>query len=39
LFLDVVCVDGEILLLVGDSVFQPHRPRGRRRLGDCGGAG
>jgi hypothetical protein len=38
LFLDVV-TDNKISLLVGDSAFQPCRPRGRRRLGDCGGAG
>jgi hypothetical protein len=39
LFLDVVCVDNKIPLLAGDSAFRPRRTRGRRRLGDCGGAG
>jgi hypothetical protein len=39
LFLDVVYADNKILLLAGDSAFRPRRPRGRRRLGDCGGAG
>jgi hypothetical protein len=39
LFLDVVYADDEILLLAGDSAFRPHGARGRRRLGDCGGAG
>jgi hypothetical protein len=39
LFLDVVYADDEIPLLAGDPTFRPRRPRGRRRLGDCGGAG
>jgi hypothetical protein len=39
LFLDVVYADNKIPLLAGDSVFRPRRPMGRRRLGDCGGAG
>jgi hypothetical protein len=39
LFLDVLYADDEILLLAGDPAFRPRRPRGRRRLGDCGGAG
>jgi hypothetical protein len=39
LFLGVVYANNKIPLLVGDSVFRPRRPRGRRRLGDCGGAG
>jgi hypothetical protein len=39
LFLDVVCADNKIPLLAGDSAFQPRRTRGRKRLGDCGGAG
>jgi hypothetical protein len=39
LFLDVVYADNKILLLAGDSAFRPRRTRGRRRLGDCGGAG
>jgi hypothetical protein len=39
LFLDVVYADNKILLLAEDSAFRPRRPRGRRRLGDCGGAG
>jgi hypothetical protein len=39
LFLDVVYADNKILLLAGDSAFRPRRPRGRRRPGDCGGAG
>jgi hypothetical protein len=39
LFLDVVYADNKILLLAGDSAFRPRRPRGRRRLGNCGGAG
>jgi hypothetical protein len=39
LFLDVVYADDEIPLLVGDPALLPCRPRGRRRLGDCGGAG
>jgi hypothetical protein len=39
LFLDVVYADDELPLLAGDPVFRPRRPRGRRRLGDCGGAG
>jgi hypothetical protein len=36
---DVVYADDKILLLSGDSAFRPCRPRGRRRLGDGGGAG
>jgi hypothetical protein len=39
LFLDVVYADDEIPLLAGDPTFRSRRPRGRRRLGDCGGAG
>jgi hypothetical protein len=39
LFLDVVYADNKISLLAGYSAFRPRRPRGRRRLGDCGGAG
>jgi hypothetical protein len=39
LFLDVVYADDEIPLLAGDSVFRPYGARGRKRLGDCGGAG
>jgi hypothetical protein len=39
LSLDVVYADDKILLLIGDSAFRPRRPRGRRRLGDGGGAG
>jgi hypothetical protein len=39
LFLDVVYADKKIPLLAGDPAFRPCRPRGRRRLGDCGGAG
>jgi hypothetical protein len=39
LFLDVVYADDKIPLLAGDSALRPHGPRGRRRLGDCGGAG
>jgi hypothetical protein len=39
LFLDVVYADNEILLLAGDSAFRPRRTGGRRRLGNCGGAG
>jgi hypothetical protein len=39
LFLDVVYADEKIPLLVGDPAFRPRRPRGRRRLGDYGGAG
>jgi hypothetical protein len=39
LFFDVVYADDKIPLLVGDFAFRPRRPRGRRRLGDCGGAG
>jgi hypothetical protein len=38
LFLYVVCADNKIPLLAGDSVFRPRRPRGRRRLGYCGGS-
>jgi hypothetical protein len=36
---DVVYADDKIPLLAGDSAFRPRRPRGRRRLGDGGGAG
>jgi hypothetical protein len=36
---DVVYADDKILLLARDSAFRPCRPRGRRRLGDGGGAG
>jgi hypothetical protein len=36
---DVVYADDRILLLAGDSAFRPRGPRGRRRLGDGGGAG
>jgi hypothetical protein len=39
LSLDVVYADNKIPLLAGDSAFRPCRPRGRRRLGDGGGAG
>jgi hypothetical protein len=39
LFLDVVYADDEILLLAGDSAFRLGRSGGRRRLGNCGGAG
>jgi hypothetical protein len=39
LFLDVLYADDEIPLLAGDSAFRPRRTGGRRRLGDCGGAG
>jgi hypothetical protein len=39
LFLDVVYTHNKIPLLAGDYAFRPRRPRGRRRLGDCGGAG
>jgi hypothetical protein len=39
LFLDVVYADDEIPLLAGDSAFRPRRIGGRRRLGNCGGAG
>jgi hypothetical protein len=39
LFLDVVYADNEIPLLVGDFAFRPRRSGGRRRLGNCGGAG
>jgi hypothetical protein len=39
LSLNVVCADDKILLLAGDSAFRPRRPRGRRRLGNGGGAG
>jgi hypothetical protein len=35
---NVVYADDKIPLLAGDSAFQPCRPRGRRRLGDGGGA-
>jgi hypothetical protein len=38
LFLDVVYADNKIPLLAGNSAFRPRRPRGRRRLGDCGGS-
>jgi hypothetical protein len=36
---NVVYADDKIPLLAGDSAFRPRRPRGRRRLGDGGGAG
>jgi hypothetical protein len=36
---DVMYADDKILLLAGDSAFRPRRPRGRRRLGNDGGAG
>jgi hypothetical protein len=36
---NVVYADDKIPLLAGDSAFCPCRPRGRRRLGDGGGAG
>jgi hypothetical protein len=36
---NVVYANDKILLLAGDSAFRPRRPRGRRRLGDGGGAG
>jgi hypothetical protein len=36
---DVVYADDKILLLVEDFAIRPRRPRGRRRLGDSGGAG
>jgi hypothetical protein len=39
LSLDVMYVDDKILLLAGDSAFRPRRPRGRRQLGNDGGAG
>jgi hypothetical protein len=39
LLLDVVYADNKILLLAGDSAFRPRGPRGRRQLGNCGGAG
>jgi hypothetical protein len=39
LFLDVVYADNKIPLLAGDSAFRPRTPRGRKRLGDYGGAG
>jgi hypothetical protein len=35
---EVVYADDKILLLAGDFAFRPRRPRGRRRLGDGGGA-
>jgi hypothetical protein len=35
----VVYADDKISLLAGDSAFRPRRPRGRRRLGNGGGAG
>jgi hypothetical protein len=35
---NVVYADDKIPLLARDSAFQPRRPRGRRRLGDGGGA-
>jgi hypothetical protein len=38
LFLDVLYADNKIPLLAGDSAFRPRGARGRRRLGDCGGA-
>jgi hypothetical protein len=39
LFLDVVYADEKIPLLAGDPTFRLCRPRGQRRLRDCGGAG
>jgi hypothetical protein len=36
---NVVYADDKIPFLAGDSAFRPRRPRGRRRLGDGGGAG
>jgi hypothetical protein len=39
LFLDVVYADEKNPLLAGDPTFRPYRPRGQRRLRDCGGAG
>jgi hypothetical protein len=36
---NVVYADNKIPLLAGDSAFRPRKPRGRRRLGDGGGAG
>jgi hypothetical protein len=39
LFLNVAYANDEILLLAGDPAFRPRRPSGRKRLGDCGGAG
>jgi hypothetical protein len=39
LFLDVVYADDEIPLLAGDCAFRPRRTGGRRRLGNCRGAG
>jgi hypothetical protein len=39
LFLDVVCADDKISLHTGDFAFRPRRSGGRRRLGNCGGAG
>jgi hypothetical protein len=39
LFLNVLYADNKIPLLAGDFAFRPRRPRGQRRLGDCGGAG
>jgi hypothetical protein len=38
LFLDVVYANNKITLLAGDSAFRPCGARGRRRLGNCGGA-
>jgi hypothetical protein len=36
---NVVYADNKIPFLAEDSAFRPRRPRGRRRLGDGGGAG
>jgi hypothetical protein len=36
---NVVYADDKNLLIAGDSTFRPHRPMGRRRLGDGGGTG
>jgi hypothetical protein len=38
LFLDILYADNKIPLLAGDSAFRPRGARGRRCLGDCGGA-
>jgi hypothetical protein len=38
LFLNVLYADNKIPLLSGDSAFRPRGVRGRRCLGDCGGA-
>jgi hypothetical protein len=36
---NVMYADNKIPFLAGDSAFRPRKPRGRRRLGDGGGAG